>query len=224
MEDSSPSLRPSSPLGSNHYHSRRGACDRKESEGRRQPWSRPRRSPQGFKVLPGQVSFRLFCHQSAIGGVIGNCGAIVSQLRRETETKIHCENPAPGSDHGVVLVIGSGSPEKRIVLSSVDGSKREECDVSSAQEAVLRVLERIWKLEAQNEGSAAASEMVWCRLLAEKSQIGAVMGKGGTNIVRMRKESSADIRIVPTRQTSDGFDEVIQVWLSCNSCLEINLN
>ncbi|PON97063.1 Polyribonucleotide nucleotidyltransferase [Trema orientale] len=240
---SNSSLRPSSPVESDlhsnhhyhHYHVRRGgACNRKESEGRRPrgaSWSRPRprrRSPLGFKVLPGQVAFRLFCHQAAIGGVIGNCGAVVSQLRRETDTKIHCENPAPGSDHGVVLVIGSGSRERRIVLNESEG---EECEVSSAQEAVLRVLERIWKLEAQSEGAAAASGVVWCRLLGERSQIGALMGKGGTNIIRMRKESSADIRIVPARQSApNGFDEVIQIagsilavkkaFIAVSSCLQ----
>uniref|UniRef100_A0A803PDY7 K Homology domain-containing protein n=1 Tax=Cannabis sativa TaxID=3483 RepID=A0A803PDY7_CANSA len=239
------SKRPSSPLEPGtytaqesarypHHHARGGACNRKDIEGKiprraltRSGRSRPRRrSPEGFKVLPGQVALRLFCPQSMIGGLIGSSGAVVSQLRRETDTKIHCENSAPGSDERVVLVIGSRLPNKRIVLST------EECDVSSAQDAMLRVLERIWTLEVENEGvtiSASASmRVVSCRLLAEKSQIGAVMGKGGTNITRMRKETSANIRIASARQ--EGLDKVIQIigtvlavkkaFIAVSSCIQ----
>ncbi|XP_062100618.1 KH domain-containing protein HEN4 isoform X2 [Humulus lupulus] len=247
------SLRPPSPAAyaaqeqahNNQHHASDGACDRKDGEGRiprrasnRSGRPRPRRrSPQGFKVLPGQVALRLFCPQSMIGGVIGNSGAIVSQLRRETDTKIHCENPAPRSDQGIVLVIGSRLPDKRIVLSTntgVEASVREECDVSSAQDAMLRVLERIWTLEAENQGvtaaAAASMRVVSCRLLAEKSQIGAVMGKGGANIIRMRKESSANIRIVSVRQEAAGFEEAIQItgtilaakkaFIAVSSCIQ----
>ncbi|XP_024032920.1 KH domain-containing protein HEN4 isoform X3 [Morus notabilis] len=210
MEDFDPtSVRPSLPLGTNHHnHRRRGQINTPRSR---------RRSPQRFKVPPGHVAFRLFCNQSAIGGVIGNNGAVVSQLRRETDTKIHLENSAPGSDYGVVLVIGSRSRDRTIALTAGEGdeSGREEecrCDVSGAQEAMIRVLDRIWMLEAPSEGGGGggtASRMVWCRLLAHGSQIRVVMGKGGTNIVRMRKQSGADIRILP--EFSPGGDEVIQI-------------
>ncbi|CAI8595510.1 unnamed protein product [Vicia faba] len=65
-----------------------------------------------FKVLPGQIAFRLVCHSSTVGGLIGSSGSIVSQLRRETGCKIHCEDAVDGTDDRVILVIGSLLPRK----------------------------------------------------------------------------------------------------------------
>lgn len=106
MEDLNPSyVRNTSPPAPNH----RLTQNRRDTKA--PPWSR-RLSRQQLKVPPGHVEFRLLCHQSVIGGVIGNNGAVVSQLRRETDTKIHCEKPVPGSDYGIVLVIGSRSGQE----------------------------------------------------------------------------------------------------------------
>ncbi|GMN34025.1 hypothetical protein TIFTF001_004470 [Ficus carica] len=211
MEDLNPSsVRNTSPPATNH----RLTQNRRDTKA--QPLSR-RRSRQQLKVPLGHVEIRLLCHQSVIGGVIGNNGAVVSQLRRETDTKIHCEKPVPGSDYRIVLVIGSRSRDRTIGIAGGQGDesgKEEECgcEVSGAQGAMIKVLERIWMLEAQRDGvngGGAASRMVWCKLLAHGSQIRGVIGKGGTNIVRMRKQSGADIRILP--EYAAGRDEVIQI-------------
>lgn len=92
--------------------------------------------------------------------------------------------------------------------------KREEweCDVSNAQDAMLKVFERLLIVKGQNEGVTTALNDVSCSMLAKKSQIGAVMGKGGVNITRMRTESGANIKILPSPfNAAGGVDEVVRV-------------
>ncbi|OMO72969.1 hypothetical protein COLO4_27374 [Corchorus olitorius] len=165
--------------------------------------------PVTIVPLPGQVSFRIICHVSSIGGFIGNSGAVVSQLRRETNCRIHCEEPVRGSDHRVILIVGSGSVERRFCLG--DG---EECEVSCAQEAMVRVFERVWEVEADREWGNACDgeeEEAYCGLLADTTQIGAVVGRQGKTIVRMRTETGAKIRILPPPQCGTKNDELIQI-------------
>ncbi|XP_017969555.1 PREDICTED: KH domain-containing protein HEN4 isoform X4 [Theobroma cacao] len=176
------------------------------------PYNR-RRGRQGPPVtivpLPGEVSFRIICHVSSIGGVIGNSGAVVSQLRRETSSRIHCEEPVRGSAHRVILIVGSGSVERRFSLG-----EGEECDVSCAQEAMVRVFQRVWEVEAEREWGNACDgedEEAYCGVLADTTQIGAVVGRGGNNIVRMRAETGAKIRILPPPPCGRKNDELIQI-------------
>ncbi|KAK8517412.1 hypothetical protein V6N13_127592 [Hibiscus sabdariffa] len=165
--------------------------------------------PPKIVPLPGQVSFRVICHASSIGGVIGSSGAVVSQLRRETNSRIHCEESVRGSDHRVILIVGSGSVDRRFSLG-----EGEVCDVSCAQEAMIRVFERLWKLEAEREWGNACDgeeEEAYCGVLADTAQIGLVVGKGGKNIVRMRTESGAQIRILPAPPCGRTTDQLIQI-------------
>ena len=80
----------------------------------------------------------------------------------------------------------------------------EEREVSSAQEATIKV----WEAVAQNEG-----DTVCCKLLAHNSQIGAVLGKGGKNIKRMKSNSGAKmIKIMrPHPHYTANDHELIQV-------------
>ncbi|XP_027360991.1 KH domain-containing protein HEN4 isoform X2 [Abrus precatorius] len=160
-----------------------------------------------FKVLPGQIAFRLVCHASIVGGLIGSSGSIVSQLRRETGCKIHCEDSVPSIEDRVILVIGSLSPRKGLDLG--DG----EVEVSNAQEAVVRVFERVWELEAEkgfNVNKGVNGEVL-CKLLAHTSQIGAVVGKGGKNITTIRNTSGAKIRVCPPPQCASKDEELVQI-------------
>ena len=165
--------------------------------------NRPRRT--ATKLAPGQVSFLVLIPDFPGRGIIGNDAAVVSHIQRETGTRIHWDVPAPGSDHRVVSVAGSGAVDRRISL--LHGGE-ELRDVSSAQEAMLRV----WEAIAVNEGGAMGGE-VCCRLLAHTSQIGAVMGKGGKNIKRVKSDSGAKfIRILRAHPHSTANDhQLIQV-------------
>ncbi|GMI67703.1 hypothetical protein like AT2G22600 [Hibiscus trionum] len=165
--------------------------------------------PPKIVPLPGQVSFRVICHASSIGGVIGSSGAVVSQLRRETNSRIHCEESVRGSDHRVILIVGSGSVDRRFNLG-----EGEVCDVSCAQEAMIRVFERLWEVEAEREWGNACDgeeEEAYSGVLADTAQIGLVVGKGGKNIVRMRTESGAKIRILPAPPCGRTTDQLIQI-------------
>ncbi|KAB1201889.1 hypothetical protein CJ030_MR8G002341 [Morella rubra] len=152
---------------------------------------RPKRL--AIKLLPGQVAFRFLIHVSAAARLLGDNGAVVLCIRQETATRIHCEVAAPGSDHRVFIIIGSGSREGR--------------RVSCSQEAMLKVFERVWELTA-TEGEG---EEVWWKMLAHTSQVGAVMGKGGKNIRRVRNESGAQIRVLPAPHWTGKDDELIQI-------------
>ncbi|QCD90729.1 poly [Vigna unguiculata] len=160
-----------------------------------------------FKVLPGQIAFRLVCHASIVGGLIGSSGSIVSQLRRETACKIHCEDSPGSAEDRVILVIGSLSPRKGLQLG--DG----EVDVSNAQEAVVRVFERVWELEAEKgvNSNRAVNGEVFSKLLAHTSQIGAVVGKGGKNITAIRNSSGAKIRVCPPPHCAAKDEELVQI-------------
>ncbi|BAT99434.1 hypothetical protein LR48_Vigan319s000100 [Vigna angularis] len=160
-----------------------------------------------FKVLPGQIAFRLVCHASIVGGLIGSSGSIVSQLRRETACKIHCEDSTASAEDRVILVIGSLSPRKGLQLG--DG----EVDVSNAQEAVVRVFERVWELEAEKgiNSNRAVNGEVFSKLLAHTSQIGAVVGKGGKTITAIRNSSGAKIRVCPPPHCAAKDEELVQI-------------
>ncbi|KAG7969701.1 hypothetical protein I3843_07G044800 [Carya illinoinensis] len=145
-----------------------------------------------IKLLPGQVSFRFLIHVSDVGRLLCNNGAVVSRIRRETSTRIHCEAVDPGSNLRVVLVVGFGPRDGR--------------DVSSAQEAVLRVFESV----SEKVGDGGWDVACW-KMLAHTSQVGAVMGRGGQNIRRVRTETGAQIRILPAPHWTAEDDVLIQI-------------
>ncbi|GLT46911.1 hypothetical protein SLA2020_206380 [Shorea laevis] len=178
---------------------------------------RQRHQPSSIsRLLPGQVAFRIVCHASLVGGVIGRSGSVVAQLRRETSSQIHFEEEVRGSDHRVILIIGSGSVDRMIRLS-----ESEECDVSCAQEAMIRVFERLWEVEVERDGARAGAsagvacgrvgEEAYCGLLANTTQIGPVVGKGGKSVTKMREVSGAKIRIMTAPSCARNDDELIQI-------------
>ncbi|CAK8537123.1 unnamed protein product [Lathyrus sativus] len=161
-----------------------------------------------FKVLPGQIAFRLVCHSSTVGGLIGSSGSIVSQLRRETGCKIHCEDSVDGTDDRVILVIGSLLTRKGIAVG--DG----EVQVSNAQEAVVRVFERIWELEEEkgvHSNNSGMNVEVFGKLLAHSSQVGAVVGKGGKNISTIRNNTGTKIRVCPAPHSAAKDEELVLI-------------
>ncbi|XP_043805499.1 KH domain-containing protein HEN4 isoform X2 [Manihot esculenta] len=182
------------------------------------PGHRPRRRahhPQPIVLQPGQVAYRVICHASIAGGLIGRSGSIISQIRRATDCTIRCEELVKGSNHRVIVVIGSASLGRRIALKSMEGDDEDEKElVSVAQEGVIRVCERMWEVDAHSrrvDDSEKGVSEGYCGLLADTTQIGAVVGRGGKNVVRMRRESGAQIRILPAPPCAAKDDELIQI-------------
>ncbi|XAR53015.1 hypothetical protein NMG60_11021393 [Bertholletia excelsa] len=181
-----------------------------------------RSKPSPALTVPaGHTFFRLLCHSSRIGGVIGKSGAIIKQLQQDTAAKIRIEDSRSGADERVIVVIASNAMNKKITLRASkeeekgNGSEDEEAEVSAAQEAVIRVFERILDVAAETDGVSVASVgIVSCRLLAEKSQAGSVIGKGGRVVEKIRKDTGCRIRVLGSEKLPVGAspnDEIIEI-------------
>ncbi|KAL6347470.1 hypothetical protein AAG906_025992 [Vitis piasezkii] len=165
--------------------------------------------PPPIPVPAGHVAFRLLCHASRIGGVIGKSGVIVKQLQSDTGARIRVEDSPSTSDHRVILVIAPASVNRRIALQ---GSS-EEVEASAAQEAVLRVFERILEVAAEVDGVPPGG-VVSCRLLAETSQVGSVIGKGGKVVEKIRRESGSKIKVLTAEKLptcAASTDEMVEI-------------
>ncbi|KAA8536391.1 hypothetical protein F0562_028869 [Nyssa sinensis] len=181
-------------------------------------FKRSRPPPPPLTVPAGHVAFRLLCHASRIGGVIGKSGIIIKQLQQDTGAKIRVEDSPPGSDDRVIVVIASNSLNKKIALKSPEGHREgndEEIEVSAAQESVVRVFERILDVAAETDGvSVPQGGVVSCRLLAETGQVGSVIGKGGKVIEKIRKDSGCKIRVLNSEKLPAcalSNDEMIEI-------------
>ncbi|KAK3000386.1 hypothetical protein RJ639_022341 [Escallonia herrerae] len=151
--------------------------------------------PSPLAVPAGHASFRLICHASRVGGVIGKSGSIIKQLQRDTSARIRIDEPSSHSDDRVITVTASNSVDKTITIN--DASTSDEVEVSAAQEALVRVFERILDVAADSDGvSVGPGGVVSCRLLAEISQAGSVIGKGGKVIEKIRKDSGCRVKVL----------------------------
>ncbi|KAK9279289.1 hypothetical protein L1049_012968 [Liquidambar formosana] len=177
-------------------------------------FGRPKQPQAPVIIHPGQTSFRLLCHVFTIGGVIGHSGSVVKQLEQETAAKISVYDSVPDCVERVIVVVGTESPKKRIALKGEDNEGGEVvCDVSNAQEGLIRVFERALAVEAEREGETAGASCC-CRLLTYMGQIGAIVRRGGRIIDKIREDSGAKIRILREEQlpacASPG-DELIHI-------------
>lgn len=111
----------------------------------------------------------------------------------------------PGTDDRVILIIGSLWPRKGVALE--DG----EVEVSNAQEASVRVFERVWELEAEKGVNRTINSEVVCKLLAHTSQIGALVGKGGKNISTIRNNTCTKIRVCPSPPCAAKDEELVLI-------------
>ncbi|XWS54580.1 hypothetical protein CRYUN_Cryun10bG0101200 [Craigia yunnanensis] len=150
-------------------------------------------------IPPGHVAFRLLCHVSRVGGVIGKSGNVIKQLQQVTGCKIRIEDASTESPDRVITIMGPNAVNTKIVLNlgslgDGDGSRVEEIDVSKVQEALVRVFERILEVAAESNGAAVG--MVSCRLLAEVKQVGSVIGKGGKVVEKIRDDTGTKIRVL----------------------------
>ncbi|TQE05738.1 hypothetical protein C1H46_008644 [Malus baccata] len=174
--------------------------------------SKRSRPPPPLSVPPAHVAFRMICHSSRIGGVIGKSGSVIKKLQQATGAKIRIEEPHVESPDRVVVVIAPSKIGSKIwlrtpvlnnvynVLNNVynggGGGFEEEIEVSKAQEALLRVFERILEVAAETGAIAAGVGVVSCRVLAEAAQVGEKGGGRGKVVEKIRKETGCKIRVL----------------------------
>ncbi|KAI3524886.1 hypothetical protein L1887_03554 [Cichorium endivia] len=191
-----------------------------------------------LKLSSGETLFRILCPATKIGGVIGKGGAIIRQFREETGAKIRIDEYTHGSEERVIVIVAADSTHKNKDVANYnnDDSNSEESgnsnsEESPAQKAMIRVFERILKVDEERskvskeesdnfednsaEGSGGIPQgPVVCRLLAASNQIGCVLGRGGKIIEKIRQESGAQVRVLPKDQLPECAapgDELIQM-------------
>ncbi|XAR74048.1 hypothetical protein NMG60_11008210 [Bertholletia excelsa] len=207
--------------------------------------------PSSLKLSAGETLFRVLCPATKTGGVIGKGGAIIRQVRDETGARIRIDDSVPGCEERVILIIadanrkgGPSAIEAKNSSEIVDATGEESANSSSnwntedegspAQQALVRVFERILKVDEERSGILLESEkaeekkegggniaagaaphgQVACRLLAPSNQVGCVLGRGGKIVEKIRHDSGAQVRVLPRDQipvcASPG-DELIQI-------------
>ncbi|KAK7363066.1 hypothetical protein VNO77_05195 [Canavalia gladiata] len=150
---------------------------------------------------PSHVAFRLLCHASRVGGIIGKSGVVVKTLQEATGARIRIEDAPPDSPDRVILVIASACPQG------------EAPEVSKSQEALLKVFERVLDVTAETGGTEVGDRVVSCRLLANGSQIGAVIGKAGKVVEKIRIDTGCKIRVLNDNLPASAApsDEIIEI-------------
>ncbi|KAL0367901.1 UNVERIFIED_CONTAM: hypothetical protein Scaly_1009000 [Sesamum calycinum] len=165
-----------------------------------------------------QVAFRLLCHDHTAGGVIGSSGSIIKHLETLTGSKIRFEESIPNCHERVINIVGDAVVGRTISVGTSE--EYEMVDVSKAQEGLMRVFERVLEVEgnAGNNGNEDnkhnSNGLISCRLLAQKGQIGALIGKRGKILDGIRKSSGAKIRVFKEEQIpacAGPEEELIQV-------------
>ncbi|KAK7400376.1 hypothetical protein VNO78_11582 [Psophocarpus tetragonolobus] len=127
------------------------------------------------------VTFRLLCHASRVGAIIGKSGLLIKTLQEATGAKIRIEDAPTDSPERVILV----------TASAVDGG-----EVSQAQEALLKVFDRVLDVAAETAGTEFGDRVVSCRLLADTAQVGAVIGKAGKVVEKIRIDTGCKVRVL----------------------------
>ncbi|MED6106547.1 hypothetical protein PIB30_005535 [Stylosanthes scabra] len=176
----------------------------------------PYRAPKSKPTPPPRhATFRLLCHASRIGGVIGKSGNIIKALQQATGAKIRVEDAPPESPDRVIFVVAP------VFSSGGDGDGGDGSEeVSKAQEALVKVFERILDVAAEGDSSCLDDErVVSCRLLAEAAQVGSVIGKGGKVVEKIRKDTGCKIRVLNDRLPACAApsDEIVEVEGSASS-------
>ncbi|CAI5488787.1 unnamed protein product [Closterium sp. Naga37s-1] len=163
-------------------------------------------SPSPLVLQPHWSSPR----QARIGSLLGKHGVIIQSIRDSTGARLKLADPIPGTDERVIIISARSDKNFRSGDSATGGDAAVDRpdDWSVAQEALIRVHARIADADGDNrefrdkdgaEGGAsnggANSGGTPARLLVPSSQIGCLLGKGGSIIAGMRQDSGAHIRI-----------------------------
>ncbi|KAJ6691075.1 KH DOMAIN-CONTAINING PROTEIN HEN4 [Salix koriyanagi] len=176
------------------------------SSANKRPKPQPSASAAPLPVPSGHVSFRLLCHASRIGGVIGKAGNIIKGLQQQTGAKVRIEDAPSESTDRVITVIGP-IKQSEVVFSGIESA----LEVSKGQEALVRVFERI--LEVAAESDSVTDGVVSCRMLAEVSSVGAVIGKGGKVVEKIRKDCGCKIKVLADKlpDCAASNEEIIEI-------------
>ncbi|PWA78333.1 K Homology domain-containing protein [Artemisia annua] len=186
--------------------------------------NRPKTPPSPLTIPAGNTCFRLLCHASRINGVMG----ILNHLQNDTSAKVRVEHAPPSSVDRVISVVGNAAVDRTISVNEESElvHNSDYCDVSVAQEALVRVYERVLSVTAENEGEGyfgnngkVEGSFVSCRLLADTSAVGYVIGRGGKVVEKIRMETGCKIKFYNFKR--DSKDKLPSCALPSDELVEI---
>lgn len=140
-----------------------------------------------------ELVFRVLCPNKKIGSVIGKGGSIIKRMREDIGVNIRVTDSVPGSDDRIIIISSNQVPNDNL---------------SPAQEALLHIQNQIVDLGPDKDG------VITTRLLVPASQVGCLIGRGGTVISEMRRTTGANIRILPREdlpRCALETDELVQI-------------
>ncbi|GLU01620.1 hypothetical protein SLE2022_189220 [Rubroshorea leprosula] len=194
---------------------------RKGDSNRRGRGSNSRNEQLSRSSNSADTVYRILCPSRKIGGVIGKGGNIIKALRVETQATITVADPVPGSDERVIIIYssptkisGKDNPDEDLTAGNEYELMEPHC---AAQDALLRVHDRI--VEEELSGGVASdddneSTVVTVRLLVPNNMVGCLLGRGGDVIQRLRSDTGASIRVLPSdhlRSCAMSTDELVQI-------------
>ncbi|XP_008783181.2 RNA-binding KH domain-containing protein RCF3-like [Phoenix dactylifera] len=125
------------------------------------------------------------------------------------------DEDAEAADGGDDTKEGAANDERKEEIDAIEDVKLEK--TSPALKALLLVFERTIEGEVESDGGDESSNKyssVTVRLLVLSSQVGCLLGKGGSVIKQMSAESGAQIRILPRDKLplcASPNDEIVQI-------------
>ncbi|WOL09403.1 RNA-binding KH domain-containing protein RCF3 [Canna indica] len=141
-----------------------------------------------------EFSLRLLCASANIGGVIGKNGVIIKQIRHES---------------GASVKVDSSSTEDDCIIT-ISAKEFFEDPISPTIDAAVRLQPRCSEKAERESGEPSYTT----RLLVPTSQIGCLIGKGGSIISEMRRSTRANIRVLSKEdvpKVASGDDEMVQI-------------
>ncbi|KAI3785255.1 hypothetical protein L1987_44371 [Smallanthus sonchifolius] len=154
-----------------------------------------------------ETVYKILCQSRNIGSVIGKGGGIVKALREETQAKITVSDSVPGSEERVIII--SSPSNLPVKVNTSDNQENNDMELHcAAQDALLKVHDRIIEEDIVGENAITA------RLLVPNNTVGCVLGKKGDVIQRLRSETGATIRVMPSDQRpacAMATDELVQI-------------
>lgn len=140
-----------------------------------------------------ELVFRILCPNEKIGSVTGEDGGRIKWLREDVGVNIKITDPVPGSEERIIIISENEIPDD---------------DLFPAQEALLHIQTCIVDLGPDRD------DVITTRLLVPSSEIGCLHGKGGSILSEIRRQTRANIQILPREYLPPcalGADELVQI-------------
>lgn len=141
-----------------------------------------------------EFTLRMICPSANIGGVIGKGGVIIKQIRQES---------------GAYIKVDSSNAEDDCIIT-ISAKELFEDPFSSTIDAAVRLQPRCSEKAERESGEPSYTT----RLLVSTSRIGCLIGKGGSIITEMRRNTRANIRVLPKEnlpKVASDDDEMVQI-------------